>query len=169
MKRRMALIGLFAYVSAPSVLRARQYAKDYGGPWQLEQLIIEQGWARMTPGATKTGAIYLTIYNDGETEDVLQSVTSSAASAVGIHRTVVEGGIAKMVPLPDGLRLPIQTDVSMRPGSTHVMLVGLNRSFAPGGTFPVQLSFRNAGLFAIDVPIHPLGVTPAVDHSSHDG
>jgi len=133
----------------------------------VEQLIIEQGWARVTPGTTKTGAIYLTLYNDGEAEDVLQSVTSSLARSAAIHRTAVEGGIAKMVPLPDGLRLPAQTDVSMRPGAIHVMLVGLNGSFAPGNIVPVQLSFRDAGLFDIDVPIHPLGITPAVDHSSH--
>lgn len=167
MKRRTALIGLVASISAPSLLWARQYSKDYAGPWRVGQLIVEQGWARVAPGTTKTGAIYLTLYNEGETEDILQSVTSSSARSAGIHRTAVEGGIAKMVPLPDGLRLPVQTDVSMRPGGIHVMLVGLSGSFAPGNILPIQLSFRDAGLLALDVPIHPLGITPTVDHSSH--
>ena len=40
---------------------------------------VDQVWARATPGAVKSGAIYLTIVNNGKADDQLTAITSPAA------------------------------------------------------------------------------------------
>lgn len=138
------------------------------GPWKLGEVVVEQAWARITPGGSKTGAIYLTIHNKAATDDLLLAVDSSAARTTAIHESRIVDGVATMEPLPVGLPMPSHGEVVMRPGAIHIMLTGLSDTLKVGEVLPVRMVFQEAGSLDFEVPILPFNTDdPAVKHSDH--
>jgi copper(I)-binding protein len=139
-----------------------------GGPWKIEGILIEQAWARLSPGGAKTGAVYLTIHNTSLTDDLLLAVDSAAAQSTAVHQSVVEDDIAKMKPMPFGVEIKSGKEVILKPGAIHIMLTGLSGALQPGDQLPVTMVFREAGSLELDVPVLPLGAKdPAVSHGGH--
>ena len=139
-----------------------------GGPWKLGEVVVEQAWARVTPGGSKTGAIYLTIHNKSANDDLLLAVDSSAAKTTAVHESRIVDGVATMEPLPVGLPMPSHGEVVMRPGATHIMLTGLSDTLKVGEMLPVTMVFQEAGSLDFEVPILPFNADdPAVKHSGH--
>jgi len=56
-------------------------------------ITIDDPWGRTSPSAAANGAFYLTIGNDTDQADVLQSVSTDACGAVELHRTTIEDGV----------------------------------------------------------------------------
>lgn len=140
-----------------------------GGPWKIEGVLVEQAWARVMPGGSKTGAIYLTIHNTSLTDDLLLAVDSPAARETSVHQSVVEDDIAKMKPMPFGVEVRSGTEVIMKPGAMHIMLTGLTGALQPGDQLPVTMVFREAGKLDLEVPVLPIGAKdPAVSHGGHN-
>ena len=139
-----------------------------GGPWKIEGILIEQAWARLSPGGAKTGAVYLTIHNTSLTDDLLLAVDSAAAQSTAVQQSVVEDDIAKMKPMPFGVEIKSDKEVVLKPGAIHIMLTGLSGALQPGDQLPVTMVFREAGSLDLDVPVLPLGAKdPAVSHGGH--
>ncbi len=61
-------------------------------------LVIEHPWSRPTAAGMPMGVAYLSITNNGPQEDVLLSAHTPAAARVEFHRTILEGGMARMRP-----------------------------------------------------------------------
>jgi copper(I)-binding protein len=94
-----------------------------------------------------TGAVsvaYFTIINDGGEADSLIEVASSAARDVSLHQTRYNGDVAEMVMIEE-IIIPAKKLVELRPGSYHVMLVGLERDLVTGETIDLTLRFRKSG------------------------
>lgn len=137
---------------------------------------IEQAWSRATPGGSKIGAGYLRITNTGATPDRLVSGTSDAAERVEIHDMSVTDGVMKMRPLADGIALAPGQTVELRPGSLHMMFMGLKNPLTAGANFNVTLVFEKAGKITTPFVVQPIGAgapgagkpaEPEMDHSSH--
>lgn len=138
------------------------------GPWKLGDITVEQAWARVTPGVSRTGAIYLIIHNKSPNDDLLLAVDSSAAQTTAVHESRIVDGVARMEPLPVGIPMPSHGEVVMRPGGIHIMLTGLSGELAVGNTLPVKMVFQEAGLLDFEVPILPFGTEdPSITHSGH--
>lgn len=138
------------------------------GPWKLGDITVEQAWARVTPGGSRTGAIYLTIHNKSSTDDLLLAVDSSAAQTTAVHESRIVDGVASMEPLPVGIPMPSHGEVVMRPGGVHIMLTGLSGELAVGNVLPVKMVFQEAGSLDFEVPILPFGTKdPSITHSGH--
>ncbi len=120
---------------------------------------VEQPWARATPAGAMTGAVYMTLANRTNTEDRLTAASSDVASKVQIHEMAVVNGIMQMRQLTDGLAVPAGGSVTLKPGGYHVMLIGLKKRLIAGQTFPLTLTFANAGNISITVPIQAIGAT----------
>jgi len=138
------------------------------GPWKLGDITVEQAWSRITPGGSKTGAIYLTIHNKSPNDDLLLAVDSSAAQSTAVHESRIADGVARMEPLPVGIPMPRHGEVVMRPGGIHIMLTGLSGELAVGNTLPVKLVFQEAGSLDFEVPILPFATEdPSIAHTGH--
>lgn len=111
---------------------------------------IEGAWARATPPSAKTGAVYLTVTADAD--DRLLGAATAAAREVQIHTHVVEGGMNRMVQLPE-LTLPRGDAVRLEPGGLHLMLIDLAGPLVAGATLEVTLELANAGRVAVTVPV----------------
>lgn len=160
------LLGLVLTLALPMSAVAAETKK--GEPWKIAGILVEQAWARIMPGGSNTGAVYLTIHNTSLTDDLLLAVDSPAARATAVHQSAVENDIMKMNPMPFGVEVNAGSEVILKPGSMHIMLAGLTGALRPGDQLPVILIFREAGKLELDVPVLPIDAkTPAVSHGGH--
>jgi copper(I)-binding protein len=88
--------------------------------------------------------------------DRLTSASSDVASQVQIHEMSMDNGIMKMREVAGGLAVPADGSVALKPGSYHVMLIGLKKPLAAGDSFPLTLTFEKAGNISIMVPVKAL-------------
>jgi hypothetical protein len=122
-------------------------------------ITVEQPWARATPGGAKTGAVYMTLDNKSGTADRLTGVTSDVADKLQIHEMKVENGVMKMREIAGGLPIPAGGSVALKPGSYHVMLIGLKKPLTAGEKIPLTLTFEKAGNISVTVPVQAMGAT----------
>ena len=116
-------------------------------------LVVTHPWARATAAASVPGVGYLVIENTGAEDDRLLGAGSPAAARVELHRTVIEDGIARMRPAPDGVALPAGAIVELAPGGYHFMLMGLAAPLAAGTRVPLTLRFERAGEVAVELAV----------------
>jgi copper(I)-binding protein len=101
-------------------------------------------------GMAGTGAVFMHVVNEGKEADRLVGGETDVAKAVEIHETVMQGEVMKMQMLPDGLLIPARGEVQLKPGSYHVMLIGMQRDLAPGDTFTLELHFEKTGTITVE-------------------
>ena len=125
-------------------------------------IAVEHAWARATFRGAMTGAAYLTLINSGATDDRLLSVSSPVAKIIQFHSEINDSGVMKMDQLPTLLVRP-GIPVVLKPGGIHMMMLGLNQQLKEGQTFPLTLSFEQAGVIEVTVRIGKAG---AMDDTS---
>ena len=124
-----------------------------------DSITIDHPWARATPGGAQTGAVYMKLVNVADTEDRLTGGNSAVANEVQIHEMAVENGVMNMRELPNGLAIPAKGSVSLKPGSYHVMLIGLKQPLKQGEHIALTLYFEKAGKIDVDVPVLSMAAT----------
>ena len=97
-----------------------------------------------------TGAVYMKLVNAGQEADRLVSAHTDVAEVVEIHETRMEGDVMMMQMLPDGLEIPAQGEVELKPGGYHVMLIGLKRDLKEGDQFTLVLEFEKSGTMTVE-------------------
>lgn len=121
---------------------------------QTGQLEIDNAWARATPGGAAIGAAYVTIRSP--TADKLVAASAPVAKKAELHTMSMEGMVMKMRPIA-GLDIPAGQAVTLSPGGTHIMLVGLAKPLKTGQTFPLTLTFEKAGSRTVNVTVEKIG------------
>ena len=104
------------------------------------EISIENEWARVTPSGT--GSVYMKIKNNGNSDDKLLSASSDKAGMVMIHRSIREGDISKMIHIHDGITIPGNSSVSLKPGDYHLMLMNLDKNLSLGDKISIILNFE---------------------------
>lgn len=82
----------------------------------------------------------------------LVEAATPAAHAVEIHTHVVEGGMSRMIRLPE-LALPAGETVLLEPGGLHLMLIDIAAPLAPGTKVALSLRFATGETVELEVPI----------------
>jgi copper(I)-binding protein len=137
-------------------------AKDF----KFGTLQIKNPWIAATPKGAPVAGGYFTIVNRGTAPDRLVGGSSALAGRFEIHRTTMEQGVMRMRPLIGGLEIKPGETVEFKPGSVHVMFVGLKQPAEKGRTIKGTLVFEKAGSVEIEYLIEaPRG--PAASHSGH--
>lgn len=124
-------------------------------------IVVTKAWARATPPGATTGAVYITIENQGDDPDRLVRVTSPASSSAMLHATIDEGGVSKMREGDDGLA-PGAT-LEMKPGGLHIMLMGLAGPLKNGEIIDLILDFERAEDVTVQARVAPIGADGPVD------
>ena len=132
----------------------------------LGDLTIEHAWSRATIGADRPGVFYVEIKNNGSADDALVGISTSAAGMPMLHQTVVTDGIASM---PHAMSVPVPAGqtTQLAPGGYHGMLMGLTTALKDGDSFPLTLTFQNAG--EITVPVEVLSMRAEGPDCEHAG
>ncbi len=115
-----------------------------------EAVRITDAWARASILVSRPGAAYVTLTSDRD--DRLVAVETPVAETVMIHRSEVVDAVSRMAPLTE-LPLPAGEQVTLAPGGTHLMLMGLKQKLVEGASFPMVLRFASGAEIAITVPV----------------
>ena len=129
---------------------------------------LDQAWARATPGAVKTGAIYLTITNTSTTPDTLEAASTPAATTASLHQMKTVNGVMEMRPVK-ALTIAPGKSVVLAPGGYHIMLEGLKAPLKEGQTVPLTLTFAHAGSEQVTAAIAKVGAMHAGEMSGSMG
>ena len=111
------------------------------------EIIIENEWARVMPNGS--GAAYMKILSSSDLEDKLISASSDKAKMVMIHRSVRDGDISKMIHIHDGIEIPGNSSISLKPGDYHLMLMNIDNTFSLGDKINIKLNFEKQGIVEI--------------------
>jgi len=145
--RRLALAATLAVLAVPAS------AQDY----KLGALEITRPWTRATPATAQSGGGFLTVTNKGTTPDRLIAARSTVSAKVEVHEMRMDGNVMKMRELEKGLEIPAGATVMLKPGSYHIMFMGLKAPFAKDAKVPVTLVFEKAGSLDIVLDVEALG------------
>jgi copper(I)-binding protein len=101
----------------------------------------------------QNSAAYLQIVNPTSSEDRLLSASGDVAAMIELHETINDGGVMKMTPRPDGFAIPTRSQVELKMGGKHVMLMNLRQDLKPGDEFVLTLTFEKIGQVQVPVTV----------------
>ncbi len=114
------------------------------------EIVVSNAWIRTPVGQANTTAAYVTLHNDGSTDDRLIAAAVAGVIKTEVHRTTTsEDGVMRMRPA-DRLSIPAGQTVSFKSGADHLMLVGLTRPLQTEDQVPLTLTFENGGEVTVD-------------------
>jgi periplasmic copper chaperone A len=150
MTPRIVVSALFFVLAVAGDFRAeaRVYEK---GP-----VVVSHPWARATAPGARTGAAYLKIESAPGAKDRLIGARSPVAEAVEVHETIVTDGIARMRRV-EAIEIAPGRPADLAPGGAHLMLMGLKSPLKKGDSFPLILTFAQAGEVALEVVVEAPG------------
>jgi len=137
-------------------------AHDY----KAGSLEISHPWARATAPGQTMGAGYLTIENNGASDDKLISVTTDAAAMTEVHEVVNENNMAKMRAV-EAIAIPKGQTTKLAPGGYHVMFMNIKAPFKEGEKIHATLTFEKAGPVKVDFAVEPLTYQGGNGHGGH--
>ena len=148
MRRFVLAIGVLASAQAHAQTAAPGAAASAG-------VQAEQPWARATAPRQTVAGIYVTLTSP--VDDRLLGVTSSLPGRVEVHATTMDGGVARMRELADGLALPAGQPVALAPGGIHIMVMDLQEPLKMGEEVHLNLRFQHAPPLHLSVPVASIG------------
>lgn len=103
---------------------------------------VKNAWVRASvPGQLATGAFMnLTARQSLK----LVAASSPVAGMTHLHRMKMEGDIMTMRALSDGLELPANRAVELKPGGDHLMMMDLHQVLLKDSQVPLTLVFKDA-------------------------
>lgn len=98
---------------------------------------VDDPWVRATVAPQKATGAFMQLTAAKPAKVV--AVSSPVAAVVEIHEMKMDDGVMKMRAV-DALALPAGQAVALKPGSYHVMLMGLKAPISAGETVPLTLT-----------------------------
>jgi len=105
------------------------------------QVKVDDPWVRATVAPQKATGAFMQLTSATAVKVVAAS--SPVADMVEIHEMKMDDGVMKMRAV-DALPLPAGQAVALKPGSYHVMLMGLKAPIKAGDTVPLTLTVESA-------------------------
>ncbi|MBC7951223.1 MAG: copper chaperone PCu(A)C [Rhodospirillaceae bacterium] len=137
------------------------------GDAKLGALEIKAAWARATPPKAPAGGAFFSVTNTGASADSLLSARSDMAKTVELHTHLQQGDVMRMMAVDKIDLAPGQT-VALAPGGLHVMLIGLKQPLTEGASFPLELTFAQAGKVTVNVDVKAIGAMNSGAAMMHD-
>ena len=106
-------------------------------------LKFESGWIRVTSSGHPMTAGYISISNNGSKDFVLMSVSSSIAKMVELHETTFHNNVMKMRELKDGIKIPANGIIHLKPKGLHMMFKELKTKIKEAKKYKVKFTFKN--------------------------
>jgi copper(I)-binding protein len=111
--------------------------------FRLDAITVAHPWAK--PSVDEAAALFLQLVNDGPRPDRLLGGAAPIAEKVILR--------ARDGSAVDYFDLLPKRPVSLRPGRRYIALRGLNRPLALDDTFPLTLTFAEAGDLTVTVVV----------------
>jgi copper(I)-binding protein len=113
---------------------------------------VHKAWVRAVPPTSKMSAAYMMLHNNSGDDDHLVSAESDVAKTVELHNVRKKGEMMEMYQVKS-IGIPAKGKSELKPGSYHVMLIGLNRPLKEGDEVELTLNFMHAGAVKVKAPV----------------
>ncbi len=143
-------------------------ATAFAGDKTLNNLRIEDPFARATLPNQPVAGGFMVISNTGDTDDTLIAARSAAAARMEIHEMAMDGDVMRMRELSGGLVIPAGETVMLKPGGYHIMFMELSGPLVEGIETEVTLTFEKAGEVTLALPVVARG-KGGMGHGKHGG
>lgn len=118
----------------------------------LSQVKVDAAWVRTTSLTQQSTGAYMKITS---TEAVkLVGVSTPLTKIAEVHEMKMDGDIMRMRALTDGLAIPANKLVELKPNAYHVMMQDLKQPIVTGASIPLQLHFLTAANKKVTVSIN---------------
>ena len=123
-------------------------------PALADGIMIHDPYARASSGMAMSGAAFMEIVNQTDTDDRLVAARSEAAARVELHTHIEDAnGVMRMMEVEEGFAIPAGQGHALARGGDHVMFMGLTTPFEHGAEIEVTLVFEQAGEIVVTIPI----------------
>ena len=119
---------------------------------------VTQAWIRWLPGNLPAGG-YLTLVNDRDAAVTLVAARSATYASVQLHRTLLSGGLTRMVPVA-GITVPAHGTLDFASLGYHLMLMQARTAVHPGQQVPLRLQFADGGVLRVRAEVKPPTAQP---------
>ncbi|MBE9639292.1 copper chaperone PCu(A)C [Salipiger mangrovisoli] len=135
--------------------------------YELGALHIESPFARASLPNQPVGGGFFTVTNTGTEDDRLieARVAPELADHLEIHEMAMDGQVMKMRELSEGLPIPAGATVELKPGSYHLMMMGLKQPLVEGESVTISLTFEKAGTIEVPLAIGAPNAKGAAPHA----
>jgi hypothetical protein len=144
---------IYAFVLAGALLLSACGGGMAGGEHEDgEGVEAHDYWARAAMAGGNSAA-YMLLHNHGAEDDALISASSDISEAVELHLSQMKAdGTMEMVQ-QEKIDLPADGEVELKPGSYHVMFIGLKQDLMAGSEITLTLTFEKAGEITLTIPV----------------
>jgi copper(I)-binding protein len=136
----------------------------------LAQVTVKDAWVRATVVQQKATGAFMNITSTQEAK--LIAVSSKAAKSVELHTMEMDNNVMKMRQI-DNVSLAAGKTIELKPGSMHIMLLGLNEQAKEGDIINLTLTIegKDKKQQNIDVKatVKAMGTQKPAAHSAHHG
>ncbi|MEF3275130.1 MAG: copper chaperone PCu(A)C [Chloroflexus sp.] len=96
-------------------------------------------------------AAYMVLVNNGAADAIVKA-ESDVAKSVELHNVIMENNVMQMRQV-EAIEVPANGQVELKPGSFHVMLIGLNRDLKEGDEVLIKLTTRSGKTIEVKAPV----------------
>ena len=139
---RIFLIFLILFISSINVVLSDTF--------KLNKIILKDPWIKISYTGQKNISGYLKIINTSNIDDHLVSVETNFSNKNEIHKMIIKNDVMKMEKIKSGLVVKKNSFVLFKPGSYHLMLMGIYKKIENIKQLNIILNFKNNG--TIEVP-----------------
>ncbi|MCP4537912.1 MAG: copper chaperone PCu(A)C [Chloroflexi bacterium] len=119
----------------------------------IAEMISEESFeGEMEHAMSGTGAVFMTLVNEGQENDRLVAAQTDVAETVEIHQTTMENDVMRMQQVA-AIEIPAGGQVELEPGDYHIMLIGLHQDLTVGDRFSVTLTFEKSGTLVVEAKV----------------
>ncbi|MBV1863014.1 MAG: copper chaperone PCu(A)C [Rhodobacteraceae bacterium] len=111
-----------------------------------DRIVIEDAYVQVSGKAARSGAAYMVIRNNTQTDDRLIAVSADIARVAELRGNFEgENGVVAMRRIENGIDLPAGVVTVLDRRGAHVVLFGLWHTLSPGDNVNLTLFFETAG------------------------
>jgi len=115
---------------------------------QTAPIVVGGAYVR-EPATLSNAAVYFTVFNTSDTDDLLTAVRTGAGAQAPLHSEDNQA----MTVTPAGVTIPAHGSVTLSPGKGHLMIEKLYGRLLPGQTVNLQFDFSRAGSVLVPAPV----------------
>jgi len=119
---------------------------------QASDLSISDAKVRAVPPSQKISAIFMTLENRANEPTAIISASTPSASAAELHTNIENDGRMQMRRI-DQIVIPANSQLSLKPGGMHIMLIGLTGPLNMGEKIDLTLGLSDGREQRISVPV----------------
>jgi copper(I)-binding protein len=120
----------------------------FGCSRRADTMRVESGWIAEIPPMLSVTAGWLELHNDGDAPKYLVGAFSPNAESIEIHRSVMDGDMARMVFQPE-LEIPARGNLVFSQDTGYHLMLYKSHGMTAGAKVPVTLTFKDGSALTV--------------------